>query len=183
MKRYDQINYSFVSRGLFSSLIIVLLFVMCNTLSGHRGVSNSMEESIDRELFISEYYLDSSISDLGFLPLQIKNAWLEKQWFYGSNSRYALPMDSAYQIILELEDESNLDGYGAEWCIGLDGDRYFRKCDHKSLITDLDQLPGQQEKWIIQKGVKLDPESKKDTLGVIALQRLDIPSSQNLCPH
>ncbi len=112
---------------------VLCCIISCNTLRGHRGVSDSIKESKRRGVFICEY----SPSGLTYqydnkYDIIVNKAWLEKQWAYDANTNETIIIDSSYQLKIETNDKVQ-DSYGFEWRIGINGDHYIRTCGHNLL--------------------------------------------------
>ena len=134
-------------------VIIQLILTCCDTLTGHMGVSNSINESKNRSVYISEYHtLTNPVILNDTLVLNIDRIWLEKKWFYGKKK--STIMGEGYQLILLLKHEVKND-YSFSWTIGVDGDAYFRNCGKNSLMTDFNKFPSDTINWVVQIGDKL----------------------------
>jgi len=147
-------------------LCVTIMFgqTSCDS-QGHGGVSNDINESKDRNVFISEYEVKPNpyiINDT--LKLKVLQAWVENEWAYGKFYDETIIIEDKYQLVIEVEPNS-LQNYDLTWSIGIDGDRYIRSCGTNCLISDFDQLPKDIEEWKVQNGWKLDSLSKKTIIG------------------
>ncbi|MFZ4398542.1 MAG: hypothetical protein ACOYO1_00795 [Bacteroidales bacterium] len=134
-------------------LIIQFILIGCDTLTGHKGVSNSADESKSRSVYISEYHtLTNPVILNDTLVLNVDRIWLEKRWFYGKKKSTII--SDGYQLILTLKKNIQKD-YSFSWTIGVDGDAYFRNCSKNSLMTDFDRFPSDTLVWVVQTGDKL----------------------------
>ncbi len=152
-------------------LLSIIIISGCNSQVGHRGVSSSVEASIENELFVADYEVVRNpyvINDS--LSLDIKRAWLEKQWKYGENSSIII-IKNKYQLIVET-NEGLTEEYSFDWTIGIDAKKYFRSASDNDLICDFDDLPEEKIKIIVQKGRKLKGTiDSKDIIGEIEFVR------------
>jgi len=139
--------------------IAFLLLVVCmscvNSLTGHRGVSNNINESKKRKVFIKELCAPSNpyvINDT--LKIKIRCAWLEQQWAYPTNLDETI-LSENYQLIIE-SDES-VKGIPTSWQIGNSFVESFRSCGDKSIMTDIKDLPKSDTlTWDVTLGRKYD---------------------------
>lgn len=148
-------------------IYFAVIFVGCNTLQGHRGMSEDIEESVRRGVFIWEYTVTSnpySINDS--LILEVESAWLEKRWAYPSNTNETL-IGNGYQLILRVSN--NITNYARTWMIGVDERLYLRRCGPSCLMMDCDSIPGEKILWKVQEGIRIDSLSKKNAIGEFVL--------------
>ncbi len=145
--------------------IFVAILSSCNTLEGHRGASSEIEDSKKKGVFIQEYTCENPNIINDTLQILIDNAWLEREWYYGSNQSEIIVSDSSYQLIVQLTDASSFNSYSYSWLIGVEGNRYFRRCGRNCLITDFKNLPNDVESWPIQNGSYLNNENDKVIIG------------------
>jgi len=136
---------------------LLLISISClNTLKGHRGVCEDILESKKRAVFICELYSFSNpyrINDT--LELNIKSAWIEKAWHYGSQNTETL-LAETFQLIIQT-DEPSIVGFPSSWQIGNSFTNSFRLGGNESLMIDLDSLPsGNKFKWDITLGRDYD---------------------------
>lgn len=152
--------------------IIILLLLSCSSLVGKPGISETIEESKRKGVFICKYESDNdSIFANDSLKILIDVAWLERKWAY-SGSINEIIMISGYQLIIRTVNEID-DDYAFTWTIGLSFDRNFRTCNSNCLVTDFDVLPKEVEKWEIQQGRDLYTGSSHRIIG-----RLDLIKSK-----
>lgn len=159
-------------RNLMYLLCVTIMFgqTSCDS-QGHGGVSNDINESKTRNVFISEYEVKPnpySINDT--LKLKVLKAWVENEWAYGKFYDETIIIEDKYQLVIEVEPNS-LQNYYLTWSIGIDGDRYIRSCGTNCLISDFDQLPQDIEEWKVQNGWKLDSLSKKTIIGSFRIHK------------
>jgi hypothetical protein len=146
---------------LFLALLSITL-VNCNTLEGHRGVSETIEESKSYGFFVYEYKpIEKEIIINDTLKLIIDRIWLEKQWGYGKNSE-RISYSDVYQMILETENKIN-GTFSEKWQIG-SRENSFRPCSDTSIIIDFDKLPTDKEfQWDIYFGGLFEDKWTKTT--------------------
>ena len=107
---------------------IVLLLFSCNIdFKEGRGVSESINESKERNAFIKEYQIKNIQSFNDSLNFPISKAWLEKCWRRKLNEsgKEISVIDTSgccYKVIFELkevnkQDFFQKDTYIREWCI------------------------------------------------------------------
>jgi len=138
---------------IFLIVSVLLILTCCDTLRGHKGVSNTINESKNRTVYISEYHtLTNPVILNDTLILNVDRIWLEKKWFYGE--RKSTIIGDGYQLILSLKQDVKED-YSFSWTIGVDGNAYFRNCSKNSLMTDFDEYPSDTITWVVQAGDKL----------------------------
>ena len=143
--------------------IAYLLLVVCtscfNTLTGHRGVSNNINESKKRNVFIEELFAPSNpyiINDT--LKINIRTAWLEKKWAYDTNPNETI-LSENYQLI--IESDKSVKGIKRTWQIGNSLVESFRSCGNKSIMTDIKDLPTSDSLiWNITLGRRYDSSKK-----------------------
>lgn len=143
--------------------ILIFLLISCSNSKGHRGVSENIAESRKRNVFISEYEIAQNpfrINDT--LSLKVNKIWVEKQWAYGDEETETI-ISEGYQMVI-LTD-TDLKSYSSTWLIGVNGDRYFRTCGTKCLMSDFKTRVKDLEEWEVQNSWKLDSSSKKDVIG------------------
>ena len=139
--------------------IFILVAVVCisciNTLRGHYGVSNDLNDSKKRKVFIKELRPLANpyiINDT--LKINVLSAWIEKKWYYGENLYEAIPLDE-YQLIIE-SDES-VDKVANSWQIGNSFVESFRSCGDRSIMIDIKELPKSDTlTWDVTLGRKYD---------------------------
>lgn len=155
------------------NLIIILLTSLysCNDWQNRPSVSDNIEDSKKRGVFICEYEANPNpirINDS--LVFTIEAAWLEKQWRFLESFNETEPMEG-YQLIIITKDDVPK-GLGRTWSIGIDFKHYVRLSGEKCLITDFEKLPiSNKEAWKVQKGRKLLPEDEKVILGDFILYK------------
>ena len=94
-------------------LIATFFLINCNTLKGHRGINENIEEAKKREVFICEYELTNTFQADNQVPLSIEEIWMEHKWNYPSNLKKA-DIQAGYRLIVKLTEES-FKGYGKTW--------------------------------------------------------------------
>jgi hypothetical protein len=152
----------------FISCLLIYLFLNCsaciNTLSGHTGMSQDIQESKKRKVFVCEYIVPENpfrINDS--LQINLKRAWLEKHWGYPENISSTLIGDG-YQLILEVSP-NDVVNHSKKWLIGVDFKKNFRSCGDDCIMTDFDYLPSDTIDWDVQKGFYLNKESEHIIIG------------------
>lgn len=149
-------------------MICIFLLPGCNTWQGHNGMSEDIEESKRRGVFVSEYYSELNpyvINDS--LRLNVKTAWLEKRWKYPSNPSETVIWEG-YQLIIHV-DKENLRNYAKTWLIGLDFNLNLRSCGYSCLMMDCDTIPLDRITWKVQQGRRLDSLITKNIIGEFSL--------------
>ncbi|HRD52987.1 MAG TPA: hypothetical protein PKY96_10115 [Flavobacteriales bacterium] len=150
---------------LMVSILNLLFFLTsCYTQEGHRGISEDVQESKKRNVFISECMVSPNpfiINDS--LRITVRNGWLENKWAYGSTIDETIII-SEYQLIIEV-DEDDLTGYYWTWMIGDSPLAYFRPCGKGCLVSDLKSMPNSFVSWPVQKGRELHPVLDKIIIG------------------
>jgi hypothetical protein len=147
---------------------IYLFFSRCNLNKGFDGMSESVQESQKRKVFVCKYrQLSTRDNFANGNSVEVKNAWLEKQWKYSENNRIVI--FPAYQLIVHTKEE--LKRYSLDWTIGVDGDHYFRGCDKRCLITDFESLPSDTLTWQVQNTGRLDSSAIREIIGTFGVVR------------
>lgn len=159
--------------AMYISVIIVILNLCysCSDFQNYRGVSENIEDSKRRGVYICGYEgRPNPIRINDSLIFDIKEAWLERQWKYPENYKNTEPIEG-YQLMVLINNEIYKD-ISRNWSIGVDFERYIRPCGKNCLITDFPKLPiSNKEIWQIQAGRYLNAESKKVILGEFILYR------------
>lgn len=135
----------------YLNVINILLLISCNLSEGRPGMSESIEESKKREVYICEFTTYKNpiiINDT--LKVRLTVAWLEKRWAYDSNPNNSIIING-YQLIVLTKEELD-ENFTFTWSIGIDPKRYFRSCGYNCMMTDFDSLPKVVETWKIQEG-------------------------------
>lgn len=91
----------------------MISLISCNTLNGHRGISESIEESKRLKVFQKELKLEPSIDEIKGL----KHAWIENGWNYSSKKNEPRIRKGYETLILEFNDVKDLDNYNKLWKI------------------------------------------------------------------
>jgi hypothetical protein len=120
---------------------LAIICISCNTLRGHRGVSNDIEESKERGVFVCELHSLSNpyrINDT--LSINIKSAWLEKSWRYGVEVSETVVISDIYQLVIDSDKQSIVD-FPKRWQIGTSRKNSYRLCSSSSIMIDMDTLP------------------------------------------
>ena len=132
-----KINNNFKSNSIILLLILtVLILDSCNTLVGYNGVSNNIQESKQRDVFVANFMVKQNpyiINDT--LKLHIGDIWLEKHWKYKKDNSESKILEG-YQLIVETNENDIMD-ITFNWSIGIESSKYFRRCDNDSMISDL----------------------------------------------
>lgn len=162
-----EINY-------FYKLLFCALIISCETFcspQGHGGVSENLNESRKRNVFVAEYEVNPNpyfINDS--LQIYVTNAWLENQWSFGKSEDKIIIIENEFQLVIEVKSGS-LRNYGLQWRIGISGDRYIRSCGKNCLISDFTELPRDVEEWKVQSGSDLDSLSHKNIIGTFKIRK------------
>lgn len=155
-----------MGRNLIYLLFVPIIFGLTSCDSqGHVGISNDINESKNRNVFISEYEVNPNpyiINDT--LKIKVSKAWVEKQWGYGRYNDETIIIEDKFQLVIEVSPNT-LQTYGLTWRIGINGDRYIRSCGSNCLMSSFDQLPKDIEEWKVQDSWELDSLSKKTIIG------------------
>jgi hypothetical protein len=149
------------------AFLVLLLFSRCESPSGHPGVSDDINDSKKRDVFIKEYRTIKNpyvINDT--LQLYVKEAWLEKKWFNGNKREQTIIINDndSYQLCINSTKES-LSKYNAiDWIIGLDFHNSLRLSSNSSLISDFKYFPKDTIQLIVYKGDNLDDLDSSKTI-------------------
>jgi hypothetical protein len=146
---------------------LVLCLTSCFFDQSGPGMSNSIEESKKRGYFICEYQPTKVVIN-DTLMFHIKEAWLEKQFFYSkSGSTYTV---GKYQLIV-VTDENIFNGanYAFKWTIGVDFERNFRSCGKNCIMSNLAEIGNDVETWQVQAGSRMDSSAVKKIIGTMTL--------------
>jgi hypothetical protein len=108
----NQLKYVVGSVILLGAIIYLLAYMygkMSYTLEGVSGTSNSLEESKQRKMYVSKYeVIPNPIIINDSIKLEVKDCWVEKNWFYGSNynetKRSSIPDLDRYTLIIKAKD-------------------------------------------------------------------------------
>jgi hypothetical protein len=135
---------------------LLLIGTSClNTLTGHRGVSNDLNESKKRKVFVKELRAPINpyiVNDT--LKINVLSAWLENEWYYDTNPDETI-LSEHYQLIIESDESVNR--VDVSWQIGNSFKESFRPCGKESIMIDLDSLPnGNKFEWNVTLGRKYD---------------------------
>jgi hypothetical protein len=157
--------------AMINLLILLFSFSSCNDWQNRPGVSENIDESKKRGVFICEYQANPNpIKINDSLIFDVHHAWLEKKWRYLESFDETDLLDG-YQLIIETNNEipKNL---GRAWTIGVDVKRYVRLCGKKCLITDFENLPvSGREVWKVQSGRNLNEGEDKTIIGEFILHK------------
>ncbi|TKG87653.1 hypothetical protein EYV94_28090 [Puteibacter caeruleilacunae] len=137
----------------YTAFMLVLICVSCiNTLRGHRGVSDTVKESKNRNVFVRELQAKSNLFQINdTLKINIKSAWIEKRWAYGDKNSETIPLDE-YQLIINT-DESSICYFPKFWQIGKSFKESFRRSGKESMMIDISSLPnGGKLEWNVTSG-------------------------------
>jgi len=129
-------------------------------------ISSSINESKKRCVFIKEYIpLTNPYMINDTLQIMVKEAWIEYQWYYGDKVNETwIPPESKYQLRIN-SNEHDLGKYtGIDWTIGINDDKYLRKCGLASLRGDFKNMPGDTIEYIVAKGAL---QNNMDTIGKV----------------
>lgn len=94
-------------------------FFSCDTLKGHRGISDSEKSSQNQHTYLKSY----SVVENG-LQNKITNKdsiWLEKDWYYGGFFRENR-IGNYFRMIIKLD---NYLKYDTLWCVGTENGNLF----------------------------------------------------------
>ncbi len=89
-------------------ILLIAFTFSCNTLDGHRGISGSLEES--KQLNVFKNLIDIQDNDIHELK-NIKNAWIENSWNY---NRKKAKVRNGYETII-ISFNEKVEGYGTKW--------------------------------------------------------------------
>ena len=156
-------------------LNFVILFLIslssCNDFQNYPGVSDNIENSKKRGVYICEYEAHPNpmkINDT--IVFNVEMAWLERQWKYGKNYNNTNPMEG-YQLVILTKDNIHK-GFDKTWTIGIGFERHIRPCGKSCLMTDFEKLPiSNKEIWKVQGGRRLNAEAVKIILGDFILYK------------
>ena len=158
--------------NIYNYLVLLVYIIACNPSEGRPGMSESIEESKKREVYVCDYKSPKNpliINDT--LKIEVTEAWVEKKWAYDSNPNDAIILNG-YQLIVHTADKLDED-FTFSWRIGVDFNRYFRSCGYSCMMTDFDSLPKIVENWEIQQGRDLYKGASHRIIGQFALQKKD----------
>jgi hypothetical protein len=160
-----------MNKILYSVVLIVCLFQLnCNPANGLPGMSNSIKEARNRNVFISEYQpLRNPIVINDTLKLSVENCWVENHWIYPKNPNKTTIRDG-YQLIVILKNKIE-DDYPFKWTIGTSFKRNFRSCGSHCLISDFDSIPKISEEWSVQIGNDLYEGGMHEIIGRFLLEK------------
>jgi len=98
------------------SYIIFILFG-CNTYEGKTGISQSVEDSKNRKVFINEFLRDTLIGINDTFQLSIKRGWVEHKWQYEFNYQKSKKRYGE-QLILNIDtNKTSLQYFSRDWSI------------------------------------------------------------------
>ena len=152
-----------------STIMITIMLVSCDTLSGHRGLSENISESKERGVFVAEYKPPSNpviINDT--TKITITDAWLERQWAYDKKGKAIIFNDELFQLCVNTR-EADIQYLGETWSIGVDFNQSIRKSGEASLIGDFSKLPLDTIIYKVQDGTELSKNYKKVIIGNFVL--------------
>jgi hypothetical protein len=168
-----QIKYNLekMNKKYFSILFSILcFFCSCNPAEGLPAMSNTIQESQERGVFICEYEpLRNPIIINDTIRIEVDRCWLEKHWIYPKNPAKTI-VRNGYQMIFFSKNEIG-NGYPFNWTIGIDFKRNFRSCGQKCLMTDFDTIPNSYEEWDVQLGNDLFEKGRHLLIGKVKLIR------------
>ena len=152
-------------------IILLISFSACNDWQNRPGVSENIDESKKRGVFIYEYQaIPNPIKINDSLIFDFHHAWLEKKWRYLESFDETELLDG-YQLIIITKNEIPK-GLGRTWSIGIDVKRYIRLCGKNCLLTDFDNLPiSVKEVWEVQVGRKLKEDEDKTIIGEFTIYK------------
>lgn len=136
-----------------------------NSLKGSLGASANIAESKKRGVFVEQYYPHGAFLLAGdSLQVPIKEAWIEKHWYYPANVDESVVADG-YQLIVISEEKAVID-YPHRFTIGVASDKYFRPAGKSSIMTDFKELPqGDSIEWVVQRKYYFADSQPRDTIG------------------
>lgn len=158
------------------SAIIYFQLASCqidSNLSGNRGISNNINESKERGVFLAEYTVNQNpyiINDS--LKIDIEEAWLEASWSYGSKFSETIRKDK-FRICIKVAPPFSLKEYDETWTIGDGYGGYFGQVSKKYdfLVRPFIDVPRKVEVFPVFKGSswELRESEKKEIIGKLEL--------------
>lgn len=149
--------------------VFAFLFNGAQKASSVRGISDDIEESKKRHVFLAEYMpLSNPMKINDTLQITVKEAWLECQWFYDKKKYGANIIKDRYQLCINT-NENDLKGVCFNWTIGINFDKNIRSSSKNSLVGDFKIIPSDTLEYMVQKGRNLSEQSSKVILGKITL--------------
>ena len=144
-----------------------MVVIACSCGHSGAGMSNSIRESKKNGYFICEYQPNKILIN-DTLQFQIREAWLEKCFFYNEKGNtYDV---SGYQLIVLSEgDIFYKTRYNSKWKIGIDWERTFRSCGDDCIMSNLKDIGQDIETWKVQAGTRLDTLVDKKIIGMMTL--------------
>jgi hypothetical protein len=153
---------------------LVFLFFMftffygCEDISGRLGVSKTIDDSKERNVFIDEYKpLTNLVIVNDSIKFRVERVWLENCWRFADNASKSNKIEG-YQMILQ-SNKNDLLEFTIKWTIGIDSKKYWRFCSANNIITDFSEIPNDTIIWKVQWGSHLDSLSEKNVVGEFKL--------------
>ncbi len=150
-------------------LVFIFTILACQDLRGKPGMSENINESKKRGVFINEYQSNKNLIINETFKMNVVRAWLEKKWAYNSNPNHTIVVDG-YQLIVHTTERLD-ENYSFTWTIGTDFKRNFRSCGYRCIITDFDSLPNKHETWKVQRGRSLYNSASNIVIGEFTLNK------------
>ena len=168
-QRIVEMLTTFLRQGSFLYIVFILSLNSCDTLSGHVGVCDSIDESKTENVFVQEYTMISSPIINDSIKLSVKEAWVENIWQY-HNRTEVLSIPGSYQLVI-IFNEPLLDGYDNSWSIGNSFEQSLRPCSYDCIMTDIDSLSsGDTLTWAVVTG-RILKTSKNRKIGEFKLMK------------
>jgi hypothetical protein len=164
------------SKNVYFLFCLTFLFSSCCFVidKGGGGVSLSIKEAKERNVFVSEYippknpfYINDSI------VLNVKQAWLEHAWTFGGrcNEKTQVDNDETYQLII-ISDAKSLKGHLTNWRIGNTLNTAFFGTFENAIMVRFNAIPKTDTlKWQVHPGHQLDNISMGPIIGEFLLVR------------
>jgi hypothetical protein len=146
------------------------LLTACGSPKGRPGVSDDIEDSKNRGVFIAEYKtLTNPYKINDTLQLTINEAWIETKWIHTSDPKGASSLGDSYQLCINTI-KHDLKNLTITWYIGISAERYLRLSSNNSLMGDLKTLEKADTLiYPVQNGANLSNNSYKDIIGKLVL--------------
>ena len=98
---------------IYCIVILCILMISCDTLKGHRGINENIEESKTKQMFVKKYKLLANVNQYPFNNFQ--DIWLEKDWYHGGFYEKDR-IGNAFRLIIHTKESKN---YDTTWCVGM----------------------------------------------------------------
>ncbi len=103
-------------------LVSLTMFIACDTLKGHRGISKNIEQSKEIGSFIKEYQLISDTLNLA----GIKSIWSEHGWNHAGWFEKEKINRESHTLIFEFYNSNKLNRYDTLWAFSKSTNDYER---------------------------------------------------------